>query len=515
MFWADKIAEDLKDRKDLLWVDDMVTPSGKAHVGSLRGAILHDVIFKALKNSGKKVKYTFFSNDFDPMDGLPVYLDKNKYQKFMGVPMFMIPAPERKDSFGDFYFDDFIDLLKSLNCEVETMKDSVEYKRGTYDKVIKIALDNANKIRGLYKEVSGSEKPKDWYPFQPICEKCRKIGTTRVCAWDGKEVSYVCEESMVEWAKGCGHKGKVFPFGGTGKLTWKVEWPAKWAALGINIEGEGKDHASRGGSRDLANRLCKEIFNIESPYDLPYEHIIFGGKKMSKSKGIGISAEEVCASLAPEIIRFIMIRNPNRVIDLNLDSMVIPSLYDEYDRAAKAYAGEIDFPDLARTFEYSQIKKGVGGGLRIKFSKIAYAIQMPNINLDMWAKDEKGSELTKGEKGEFEERIKFARIWLSSFAPEEFKFEIKQSLPKLSLNDTQKNALKELSIIFKSEKNWKGEDLHKEIYNVKEKFGAQPKEVFGAIYQIFLGKDSGPQAGWLLASLDPPFVLKRLEDAIR
>lgn len=318
MFWADKIAEDLKDRKDLLWVDDMVTPSGKAHVGSLRGAILHDVIYKTLKNSGKRVKYTLFSNDFDPMDGLPVYLDKKKYQKYMGVPMFMIPAPEGKGAFSDFYFDDFVELLHGLDCKIEPIKDSIEYKRGAYDKVIKIALDNADTIRELYKEVSGSEKPKDWYPFQPICEKCGKIGTTRVYDWDGEKVSYICEKNMVEWAKGCGYKGEITPFGGTGKLTWKVEWPAKWAALGINIEGEGKDHASAGGSRDLANHLCKEIFKIEPPYDLPYEHIIFGGKKMSKSKGIGISAKDVSGTVAPELIRFIMIRNPNRVIDLNL-----------------------------------------------------------------------------------------------------------------------------------------------------------------------------------------------------
>lgn len=515
MFWADKIAEDLKDRKDLLWVDDMFTPSGKAHVGSLRGAIIHDVIAKVLKNTGHKVKYTFFSNDFDPMDGLPVYLDKKKYLPHMGEPMFMIPAPKGKGSFADYYGNELIKILESLDCAFDYVKDSVEYKKSTYDKVIKVALDNAEKIRKIYKSVSGSEKPKDWYPFQPICEKCGKTGTTRVYDWDGKVVSYICEESMVKWAKGCGYKGKIAPFGGTGKLTWKVEWPAKWAALGINVEGEGKDHASAGGSRDLANHLCREVFNIEPPYDFPYEHIIFGGKKMSASKGIGISAEDTLNSLMPEIIRFIMIRNPNRALELDLAGMTIPSFVDEYDRAAKTYQGKIDFPDLARTFELSQVNKNFNKGYRMKFTKVAYAIQMPNCNIKKIAEEEKSAKLVKEELADLDSRVKFAARWLQKFAPEDFKFEVQKTMPKISLNKAQKEAIKELIKVFQSKKEWKGEELRSEIYKIKEKLDAQPKEVFEAIYQIFLGKDSGPQAGWLLASLDPQFVLERLTEAIK
>jgi lysyl-tRNA synthetase class 1 len=36
---------------------------------------------------------------------------------------------------------------------------------------------------------------------------------------------------------------------------------------------------------------------------------------------------------------------------------------------------------------------------------------------------------------------------------------------------------------------------------------------FAAIYLAFIGRDSGPRAGWLLASLDKDFVVKRLLDA--
>jgi lysyl-tRNA synthetase class 1 len=42
--------------------------------------------------------------------------------------------------------------------------------------------------------------------------------------------------------------------------------------------------------------------------------------------------------------------------------------------------------------------------------------------------------------------------------------------------------------------------------------GISPKDAFSAIYLSILGKDSGPQAGWLLASLDKEFVVKRLKE---
>ena len=50
MYWADKIASEIikSGKHKPFWVDDMKTPSGRMHVGSLRGVIIHDLIYKAL-----------------------------------------------------------------------------------------------------------------------------------------------------------------------------------------------------------------------------------------------------------------------------------------------------------------------------------------------------------------------------------------------------------------------------------------------------------------------------------
>jgi lysyl-tRNA synthetase class 1 len=235
---------------------------------------------------------------------------------------------------------------------------------------------------------------------------------------------------------------------------------------------------------------------------------------MSKSKGIGISAQEVYESLSPEIIRFLMIRHIDRTVDLNLSGMVIPTLYDKYDRARQAYRKEIDFPDLAQTYRYSQVKSKFNEGFMAKFSKIAHIVQMPNIDICEWAEAEKGSKLNSLENKELQERIRFAKVWLEKFAPDDFKFVILDKFPKVELFPNQIAFLKELVKIYSTKSSWSGEDLQNEIYALRDKLKITPKEMFIAIYRIFLDKDSGPQAAWMLASLDYEFVKNRLSDAL-
>src|SRR4030042_2721695 len=231
MFWADKIAKEIIDSGSYkpYWVDDMKTPSGFAHTGSLRGPLIHSIIYRALKNAGCEAKFTFVFNDFDPVDELSSELNSD-FSKYLGFPLMLAPSPSKQfSSLADYYASDLKKVMTDLGVESEFLSSWKMYHEGKFNEVIKIALDNSEKIQDIYQRVSGSKKKeKGWLPFQVVCDKCGKLGTTRVFAWDGKEVTYKCEENMVSWAKGCGHQGKISPFDGTGKLPWKVEWPAKW-----------------------------------------------------------------------------------------------------------------------------------------------------------------------------------------------------------------------------------------------------------------------------------------------
>ena len=60
-----------------------------------------------------------------------------------------------------------------------------------------------------------------------------------------------------------------------------------------------------------------------------------------------------------------------------------------------------------------------------------------------------------------------------------------------------------------------GEEIHACLHALKDEVSIAPKELFQAIYRIFLNRDSGPKAGWFLAGLQRENVLARLSEASR
>src|SRR3989344_4153887 len=306
MFWADEL---LRNRKGKELINDAWTPSGMVHMGGLKGPVIHDVLFKILKQQGKEVKFTFGFDDADPIDGLPSELVES-HTKYMGIPISTAPSPDGNGSFGDFFGNKMRQFFSILHIEAKIYLASEYYKKGIYNGAIKHVLDHADEVRGVYERIYKKQIAKDWYPFQVVCPHCGKLGTTRVIAWDGEKVRFVCELSLVKWARGCGTEGTISPFDGNGKMPWKVEWGAKWATFGVTIEAAGKDHASSGGSYDVASRICEDVFHKKPPLKIPYEFFLYDGKKMSSSKGLGLNAQELLEVIPSEIARFLMIKSP-------------------------------------------------------------------------------------------------------------------------------------------------------------------------------------------------------------
>lgn len=503
MFWADKVAQEIIDsgKYKPYWVDDMKTPSGFAHVGSLMGPVIHSMIYQSLKDDGKDVTFTFVINDFDPADDLLPEI-RGTHEGELGKPLRLAKSPDAKyESMADLFGEDFISAMKNLGVNAKILSSWEMYREGKFDEVIRIALDNAEKIQDIYQRVSGSKKKESgWLPFQVICENCGKLGTTKVFKWDREKVSYKCEPELVKWAKGCGNTGEISPFGGTGKLPWKVDWAAHWKVVGVTIEGAGKDHASAGGSYDIAMAICTEVFDYEHPYKLPYEFILIGGKKMSSSKGLGLKAHDLVEILPPNVARFLFARNGIKS-QSNFDPSdknAIPTLFDDYQKAAEAYFSKSN-DDLARAFELSQIGE-IKRPPSVRFSVLAQWVQMPNMDEEI-------------KKEGLLEWSKYAKIWVEKYAPEDQKFEIKKELPEeaKTLSDEQKKLLTVISKLHDQEPD--AETYQTKIYEAGKALGLSGNQTFQAIYLSLIGKDHGPKAAWLILSLDKDFVKNRFEEA--
>ena len=183
MYWADKVAKEIIDSGKFkpYYVDDMKTLSGYPTIGSLKGPVFHDLIFKALKHAGQDAKFTYVWNDFDVIDELAPEF-KEFMNEYLGFPLRLAPSPVKGyENFGTYFAQDFKKVLDSLGIEAEYLSSFDMYKEGKFDEVIKIALDNSEKIQDIYEKVAGSKKREaNWLPLQVICENCGKLLTNPV-----------------------------------------------------------------------------------------------------------------------------------------------------------------------------------------------------------------------------------------------------------------------------------------------------------------------------------------------
>ena len=521
MFWADRIAGEIvesrkpRDGKRFL-IRDEKTLSGRVHVGSMRGVAIHGLVSEVLSQKGSENEYRYELNDLDPFDTVPSYLAGKGFEEHLGKPLFAVPSPEPGfDNYAEYYGAEFVGVHGAAGFTPSYYRATELYRSGKMDELIKMALERAADIARIQREVSGAEKDDAWLPVSVICERCGKMMTTRATSFDGETVGYVCQ-SEPEGIRSCAHEGRISPFGGNAKLYWKVDWAAKWAALGVDIEGGGKDHSTRGASRDVANHIAREIFEYEPPFDIPYEFFLVGGKKMSSSKGRGSSAKDMSELFPPEILRLALIgKDIREQIDVDPRGDSVPRMYDWYDElATHARSGAGD--DYARLHELCELPDSRGREVpwQMRFRDVAFVVQMPHLDLVREAAGAKGGGLSDEEEARLEERASRARFWLATYAPEQYKYELQKSMPAVELSDIQKKALGELRT-FMSDGSRSGEEVQAKLHALKDGVPIPAKELFQAIYRTFLNRDSGPNAGALLASLPRDFVLARLAEATR
>lgn len=517
MFWADRIAKDIETKlanTEPLLVRDEKTLSGRVHIGSMRGVAIHGLVAEVLSEYGIKNTYRYELNDFDDFDKVPGYLDESAYTEHLGKPLFAVPSPEPGyENYAEYFGHELREVIQKAGFDPTYYRATELYRSGAMDPYITLALEHTEDIKRIQKEVSGSQKTDAWLPISVLCEKCGKIKTTHASDFDGSTIAYVCDQSPYG-AIPCGHTGRISPYGGNAKLLWKIEWAAKWGALNVAIEGAGKDHSTKGGARDVANHISREVFKRESPYDIPYEFFLIGGKKMSSSKGAGSSAKEISDLFPPEVFRLALIgKDINQQIEVDPAGDSVPRMFDWYDDLAERVREGIA-DDFTRLYQLCQLPENQADATPVwipRFSQVAFIVQMPHLDLIKETEALKGGPLTQSEQVKLDERARYARFWLSTYAPDTHRYELQKTLPSIALSESQRQALGLLASFFAETHT--GEEVQARLFALKDEIGIAPKELFSALYQIFLNRTSGPKAGWFLSVLPREFVVTRLTEA--
>jgi lysyl-tRNA synthetase class 1 len=348
------------------------------------------------------------------------------------------------------------------------------------------------------------------------CQTCGRLSTTHPTLYEYPTIEYTCD---------CGHVGEVdIRQGGIGKLPWRVDWPARWKMLGVTFEPCGKDLATVGGARETGAKIVEDIFHYPHPALQVYEFIMLKGQgAMHSSKGTALSGEEMLHMTPPEVLRFLIMRTqPNKHIVFD-SGLGLLSLVDDYDKEEAVYFGKEEeikgMKDLKKTYELSQ-------PFHIPQTMPIHLPYRHLVTLTQIAQSWDGvkeillrtKQIPNDMKPEDEERLKqrseHVRYWLEKFAPEEVKFEVQDTLPKVAFSSEQKQVMTLLKDKLAT-LSWEPEAIHNAIYEASETTQLPITSAFQAIYECILGKTKGPRAGYFLSNLEKQFVLQRLTEAVK
>ena len=502
--WADQTAARIvgsTGEREIYTVASGITPSGTVHIGNFREVITVDLVARALRSLGKKVRFIYSWDDFDTFRKVPVNLPQQEMlQQHLRRPISRVPDPYGEaESYAARNIRVFEQELEQVGIHPEYLYQHSRYGDALYAESVRKALENKKIIREILDQYRKTPLPEDWEPAAIYCEECDR-DEMEYQRYDGDwSYAYKCAA--------CGHAA-VADIRKTRnlKLNWRTDWPMRWAFEKVDFEPGGKDHSSQGGSFDTASQIVKKVWERDAPGYLQYDFVsIKGGTgKMSSSAGKLFTLGEALEVYDPQMVRWIFAnQRPNHDFAIAFDQDVIKT-YDEFDRAEKAATGPAPakpgkWPLVRRTWELSRVEENQPekAPYRAPFRELCNRLQVMDGDagrtLERYYRDDVRDE---ADRVAFLGRCEKAMNWLRSHAPEEFRYSINSRPAAIELNDGQQAALAALRRLLETTdlEAIVPKDLNQKIYDdVIRGTGCDSKEFFRAIYQKLIGRDQGPR----------------------
>jgi len=527
--WADETAAKViweKGEKDLYTCASGITPSGTVHIGNFREIISVDLVVRALRDLGKKVRFIYSWDEYDVFRKVPVNMPKqDELKNYLRFPITLVPDPwDRDSSYARHHEIDVESVLPEVGIFPEYLYQAASYRASKYADGIRKALENREALKTILDKFRDEDHKiqGEWWPVSVFCEKCNR-DETNIDGWDGQwGLSYTCEL--------CGNKETVdLRKTGAVKLVWRVDWPMRWEYEKVDFEPAGKDHHSQGGSFDTARHVCKDVYGWEAPVTFRYDFIGIKGTpgKMSSSKGKVIDLPDILRVYTPEIARYLFAGtrpNVEFTISFDLDAIKIYEDYDKTERIAwkmESAKDEGTYQWEKRIYEFSQAATDSAGKpampsvkpYQVPFRHFCNLLQIADGDVEK-ALAGLGRESVPPEPEQLpalRRRATCAKYWVEECAPEEFRFKLKREgeEPSSALNEAERAAIRSLrdKLISKIETFTDDKSCAEAIYRIAEENGMEGKTLFRAAYQALIGKDQGPRLASFLRSISKERLL--------
>ena len=474
--WAKKVAEELGDGPHV--VVSGISVSGNIHVGNLREVLVAEAVARALRERGDEVRFIFHADTIDPLRKIASGIPED-YKDYIGRSLSHIPDPEGcHKSYAEHFLTPFEAALKEMEMDVEVLRSHALYESGTYTEVTRESIEHTAELREILQDVTGREMLETWSPYLPRASSGDLNGN--------RILEHRPQENEVVFLDRQGNEETADYSRGEGKLGWRVELAARWKALGVTFEPFGKDHTSRGGSTDTADRMTREVFDYPVPGRYEYEWINIKGRgAMSSSKGIVLLPQDLLRIMPPDALRSLILgREPARAFDLDLTEG-FPRFMDEYFASVKE--DPVPYNHLVTVAQTSTDPKTAVEMLR------------------------RGGYEKAAEDPDLAQDLRYARNWAEEWAPESLRLrvlepeEVREAAS--NLDEGQRAYL--FTVADKLDPEMSGDEVQNLLYSTAIEMEVKPRKAFAALYTVLVGAKHGPKAGPFIAGLPTDMVRRR------
>jgi len=303
-------------------------PSGLPHIGTFGEVARTTMVRRAFEClCDVPTRLLCFSDDMDGMRKVPDTVpDPEALRAHLQLPLTTVPDPwGTHDSFGAHNNAMLRGFLDAFGFDYEFASATEYYRAGRLDDILLRCAERYDAIMAIMLKTLGEERQASYSCFLPISPK-----TGRVLYVPIRDVNAAKGEITFDDEDGATTTLPVT--GGAVKLQWKPDFGARWAALDVDFEMFGKDHLP---NQPVYDGICAALGG-RPPQHYVYELFLDEqGRKISKSKGNGVSIDEWLRYASAESLSLFMFQKPRTAKRLHWD--VIPKTVDDYDAHLRAW----------------------------------------------------------------------------------------------------------------------------------------------------------------------------------
>jgi lysyl-tRNA synthetase class 1 len=460
-------------------------PSGLPHIGTFNEVLRTTFVRHAYEElTGRPTRLIAFSDDMDGLRKVPDNLPNPEIlQPHLGKPLTRIPDPfETHESFAHHNNARLRTFLDRFGFDYEFLSATECYSSGRFDDVLRQVLRNWDAVMGVMLPTLREERRKTYSPVLPVSPTSGVVLQVPVEVVDAEAGVIAFDDD--------GGRVEQSALGGKAKLQWKVDWAARWVALGVDYEMAGKDLID---SVTQSGKIAR-VLGGRPPEGFNYEMFLDEkGEKISKSKGNGLSLDEWLRYGSEQSLAFYIYREPRKAKSLHIG--VIPRAVDEYWQFRGNYANQPIEQKLGNPVHHIHGGEVPATTLPLTYGLLLNLVSLPGVGdkETAWRFVQRYAAGTSAETDpELDELIGLAVQYARDF--------VAPKLKRRAPTPEEAEALRDLD----SELAKLGEADAEAIQNIVFEVGKRHpfeslRHWFQALYETLLGSSQGPRMGSFIA----------------